>query len=66
MTAEEFIENFDKSEYGNDFNSLIEILMIEFAKHHVEEALEAASDWVGEIEGTDFNLKDSYSLNNIK
>jgi hypothetical protein len=43
-TAEDFIQNFlHKNHKGNPGNS-IEILMVEFAKMHVKEALEAAAN----------------------
>jgi len=54
------------------YNDLIDpikfasLVAIEYTKLHVQAALKAASDWVGEKEGVDFNLKNSYPLDNIK
>ncbi len=75
-TAEEFLKNFTYQHEGktyhlgewenSDQENEVKLLMIEFAQMHVEEALQSASDWVGEIDGVDFNLKNAYPLTNIK
>ena len=76
-TAEEFIQNFLMKNHKGNVGSNTERLMIEFAKLHVEAALEAACE--GQIQrdlymmreyGESMNWKssilNSYPLENIK
>ena len=76
-TAEEFIQNFLMKNHKGNVGSNTERLMIEFAKLHVEAALEAASE--GQIERDLYMMREygesmdwkssilnSYPLNKIK
>jgi hypothetical protein len=79
MTAEEFLEQKDNElgiTWSEDNESIIEVLK-EFAKHHVTEALKAASEkaeitWdglptIGEFQIIDKeSILNAYPLENIK
>ena len=69
-TAEEFINNYHRQE-GHTFEQTVPEAMIEFAKLHVEAALEAAANEYYPRDRQNFELIaerfiNAYSLTNIK
>jgi hypothetical protein len=72
-TASEWLESFGADADDMYYKSSVEEAMIEFSKLHVEAALKAANkeviendDLQGDCYSRRYNMKDCYSLENIK
>jgi len=66
MTAEEFLEEFNKKEYNEDrvyYSQYIQKFAKEFAKLHVTAALKAANNTVIRDK---YSIPNAYPLTNIK